>query len=168
MLSMQDDDVHVVRAQLNKACSCWNRLDMILNGESASPRVCGKFLKAVVQSILLYCSETWALTLTLLTRLDGFQLRCVYRMAKRNKSRQGPGGSWVYPRSADVLEECGLSHMEEYVRQQRQMIVAYVVDRPILVACREGERIRGTLQHKWWWEQEIDLDKLTSDFRGLI
>ncbi len=112
---MYDDNVHTVHAQINKAHSCWNQLAMILNGENASRRVCGKFLKAVVQSVLLYCSETWALTPTLLARLEGFQLRCAYRMAKRHKPRRGPGGSWVYPRTADVLEECGLFRMEEYI-----------------------------------------------------
>ncbi len=69
---------------------------------------------------------------------------------------------------ADVLKEFGLFCMEEYIQRRRQTIVAYVVDRPIFAACREGEPIRGTLQHQWRWDQEMDLDELTSDFGGVI
>ena len=69
---------------------------------------------------------------------------------------------------ADVLEECRLFRIKEYILWRRQMIMAYVVDRPIFAACREGEQIRGTPQHQWGWEQEMDLDELTSNFGGLI
>ncbi len=76
-----------------------------------------------------------------------------------------------------MLEECGLHTLEEYVRRRRQTIVAYVVDRPLLVACREGERQRGTPCRQWWWEQEMDLDEQppileasydSSDFSGAL
>ncbi len=40
----------------------------------AEPRVAAKFYKAVVQSLLLYGSETWNLTETVLARLEGFLL----------------------------------------------------------------------------------------------
>ncbi len=134
MLSMHDDDTHVVRTHLAKAHSCWNWVALNLNGENASLCVCGKFWKAVMQSVLLYCSKTWVLTPTLLERLEGIQLRCTYQMAKWLKPQWGPGGSWVYPRSDNVLEECGLFQMEEYVWRRRQTIVPYVVDQPILAA----------------------------------
>ncbi len=80
-------------------------------------------------------------------------------MAKSNKPKQEAGGTWVYPQTEDVLEECGLFSIEEYVRRRRHMIVAYVVDQPLLAACREGERQRGTPFCQWWWEQDIELDE---------
>eukprot|EP00957_Ditylum_brightwellii_P136596 10416602-Ditylum_brightwellii.AAC.1 len=81
-------------------------------------------------------------------------------MARRHKPRRGSDQVWVYPKSADVLEEVGLEPMEEYIRRRRQSIAAWVADRPILAACREGERRRGSPQrHSWWWEQEVNLDE---------
>ena len=38
------------------------------------------------------------------------------------------------------------------------MIAVYVVIRPILHECRQGERKRGAIPHRWWWEQQMDLD----------
>ena len=109
----------------------------------------------------LYGSESWTLSPALLSRLEGFHIRAAWRMAVKHRPHKGPGGSWVYPRSTDVLEEVGLQTMEHYVRQRRQTIVAWVVDRPLFAACREGKRKRGTPQHQWWWEQEMSLDEVS-------
>jgi hypothetical protein len=79
-------------------------------------------------------------------------------MAVKHKPRRGPGNSWVYPKSKDVLEECGMSTLKEYIRVCRQIIAVYVATRPILHECRQGERKRGAVLHRWWWEQQMDLD----------
>ncbi len=60
-LSMTDDDVPAVRAQLVKACRVWVHLSTVLRGENALPKVCGIFYRAVVQSVLLYGRESWEL-----------------------------------------------------------------------------------------------------------
>ena len=71
---------------------------------------------------------------------------------------RGPTNSWTYPASSDVLTECGLQTIEEYVRRRQQSIAAWVVNQPLFAACWEGERRRGLPQHQWWWEQEVELD----------
>ena len=113
---------------------------------------------AVVQAMLLYGSKTWVLLTTSLASLEGFHIRAAHRMAVRHKPRRGPGHRWIYPKSKDVLEECGMSTLEEYITVRRQMIVVYVATRPILMECRQGERKRGAVPHRWWWEQQMDLD----------
>ncbi len=79
-------------------------------------------------------------------------------MAKTNKPKRGPGNVWEYPRSVDVLKECGMKTMEEYIRICRQTIATYVATRPILAECRWGERRRGAVPHQWWWELPMELD----------
>ncbi len=37
-------------------------------------------------------------------------------------------------------------------------IAVYVATRPILIECRQGEWKRGAVPHRWWWEQQMDLD----------
>ena len=92
------------------------------------------------------------------TRLEGFHIRAAYRMAVRHKPQRGPGHGWIYPKLKDVLEECGMSTLAEYITVCWQMIAVYVATRPILTECRQGERKRGAVPHRWKWEQHMDLD----------
>ena len=158
LLAQDDDDIQAIRAQLRKARATWARVGQVLRSENASPRVAAKFYKAVVQAVLLYGSETWVLSPTALARLEGFHIRAAYRMAKRNRPRRGPGHQWVYPKSEDVLEECGMHTIGEYIDVRRQTIAMYVATRPILDECKQGERKRGAIPRRWWWEQKMDLD----------
>jgi hypothetical protein len=130
----------------------------VLRSENASPPIAARFYQAIVQAILLYGSETWVISRTALARLEGFHIQAAYRMAKANKPKRGPGNVWEYPRSVDVLTECGMKTMEEYIRICRQTIATYVATRPILAECRRGERRRGAVPHQWWWELPMDLD----------
>ena len=53
-----DNDAQAVRGNLKKARGVWSRISRIIRAENASPRTCGIFYKATVQSILLFGSET--------------------------------------------------------------------------------------------------------------
>jgi hypothetical protein len=79
-------------------------------------------------------------------------------MAQRHKPRQGPRKEWVYLKSEDVLKECRMKTIAEYIQIRRQTIAVYVATRPILQECRQGEQQRGVVPHRWWWEQPMDLD----------
>ena len=93
-----------------------------------------------------------------MARLEGFHIRAAYRMAKWKKSRWGPGYQWIYLRSEDVLEECGLHTIAEYIDVRWQTIAVYVATRPILDKFMQGEQKRGAIPRHWWWEQKMDLD----------
>ena len=69
-----------------------------------------KFYKAIVQSVLLYGSETWVLSPAVMARLEGFHIHAAYRIAKEHTPRRGMNRQWIYPPSNKVLEECGM-HM---------------------------------------------------------
>ena len=68
-------------------------------------------------------------------------------MAKRTRPRRRANGVWGYPSSKDILKEC------EYIWKRRDTIAIYVATR--LEACRQGERRRGSMPRKWWWEQPM-------------
>jgi hypothetical protein len=124
------------------------------------------FYKAVVQSVLLYGSESWNLTKTALTQLEGFHIRAAYRMAKVHKPRKGPNHVWVYPASSDMLSECGMHTITHHISVRRKTILQYVVDRPIYEEYKVGERRRGSAPRQWWWEQKICLDDNDADGAG--
>ena len=158
LLAMDDNDAQAVRAQLRKARKTWMRVGNVLRGENASPKVCGKFYSAVVQSVLLFGSESWNLSSAMLRQLEGFHIRAAWRMNREHKPRKGDGGEWEYPSTEDALEECGLKTMQEYIDVRRSTVAAWIVDRPIYEACEGAERKRGSAPRQWWWEQELGLD----------
>ena len=160
LLAFDDNDMPAIRGNLKKARKCWARLSRLLTSENASPRVSGMFFEAVVQAVLLFGSETWNITPSSMKCLEGFQLRCAYRMAKANKPSRDPlDDTWAYPRTEDVLEECGLHSIAHYIEVRRQTVARYIVDRPIFTFCMEQGRRRGTSAcRQWWWEQPMDLD----------
>jgi hypothetical protein len=93
----------------------WAQVGQVLRTENITPCMVAKFYKAVVQAILIYGSKMWVLLKPTLASLEGFHIRVAYCMAKNNKPRQGPNHGWIYTRSKDVLEECGLNTVEEYI-----------------------------------------------------
>ena len=102
----------------------------------------------------------------MLAQLEGFHIRAAYRMAKVHKPRRGLNHVWVYPATSDVLKECGMHTITHYISVRRETILQYVVDRPIHVACKVGERRRGSAPRQWWWEQKMCLDNEDADGAG--
>jgi hypothetical protein len=163
ILALDDDDVQAVRQQIKKAQEIWARVDRVLTGENTPLKVSTKFYKAIVQSVLLYGSKTWNLTITALARLEGFHIRAAYRMAEKHKPKKGPHHKWVYPRSSGILQECGMATILHYIDIRRATIFRYIVDWPIYKACRAGERRRGSPPRQWWREQKMSQDNADTD-----
>ena len=113
---------------------------------------------AVVQSVLLYGSKSWNLLKRAMAQLEGFNIRAAYKMVVVNKPWMGLDHTWVYLRTKDVLNECGMKTISHYVGVRRDTILAYVVDKPIYQRCKEGVRNRGLDPRQWWWEQPMHLD----------
>ena len=56
------------------------RILAVVQGEIASPRVCGMFFRATVQSVLLFGPEMWVLNPSTLERLEDFHVKAARRM----------------------------------------------------------------------------------------
>jgi hypothetical protein len=152
------DDIQAIRAKLWKVCATWAQVRQVLWSKNASPHVNATFYKAIVLIILLYGSKTWVLSRTALAHLEGFHICAAYRMVKMHKPKWGPRRVWIYPRLVDVLQECGMKTMEEYIGIRWQMIAVNLAICPILNKCRQGKQKRGAVPRLWWWEQPMDLD----------
>ncbi len=150
MMAQEDKDMQAIRAQLRKARATWARVGKVLKSKNTSPHIAVRFYHAVLQAVLLYGSETWVISPTALVWLEGFHIRAVWQMAITHKPHQGPQNEWVYPKLKDVLRECGMKTMVEYIQICRQTIVVYVATRPILQECRKGKHQRGEVPHRWW------------------
>jgi hypothetical protein len=156
IMAQDDDDIcAVLRSQIKKARGILARINQILCAENTPPKVSAKFYKSVVQSLLLYGSETWNLTKAALARLEGFLIGAAYRMAAVHKPRRDMNLAWVYLCSQDVLKECGMGSIAHYIGVRRETIMKYVVNRQIYKTCRAGVWGRGSAPRQWWWEQPM-------------
>ncbi len=147
LLAQDDDGIQAICAQMRKAQATWARVGQVLWSKNASPFVAAKFYQAIIQVILLYGSKLWVISWTAMARLEGLHICTAYRMAKEHKPKQGPDRVWIYPRSEDVLKECGMKTMEEYILIRWQTVALYMATHPTLTKCRQGERKRGAIPH---------------------
>jgi hypothetical protein len=112
--------------------------------------------KAVVRSILLFGSETWVMTNSMLKALESFHRRVARRIAGKQPYLRA--GEWIYPPILDkVLEEVGLNPVEDYILKRQNTVADYIATRPIFDLCLDAERQSGSQSSRRWWEQ-VDRD----------
>lgn len=152
-LNCFDCDWPAVHRNLQKARKRWAMVSRVLAREGANPRISGMFYKAVVQSVLLYGSESWNLSSSMLKLLEGFHHQVARRLSGRRARYLQREDRWFYPPIAEALEICGLHPIQEYLRRRRQTIEDYVACRPIYTLCTSAERMSGASRRQWWWDQ---------------
>ena len=116
------------------------------------------FYQATVQAVLLFRSETWVPTPSMMRTLEGFHVQAARRMTGMMPERKSDG-SWVYPDSEKVLKAAGLRMIAHYVGVRRATILRYVSERPIYELCMEAKRKRGTGKKTYWFEQAMVLEE---------
>lgn len=157
VLSSDDKDLTTMERNLTRARYTWARFSKVLCRAGAEPRKMASFYRAVVQSVLLFGSETWVLTQPMQQRLDSFHKRCARYITGRH-IRQNPDGTWTYPPSDAVLEEAGLWTIQKYIARRRATIFRYVSSRPIYAQCVNSKPLASNnRQLVWWSEKPSDL-----------
>jgi Reverse transcriptase (RNA-dependent DNA polymerase) len=150
VLDAEDNDQKAVMYNLNKAKQQWGRLSRVLASVKGKPKTMAKFYMAIIQAVLLFGSETWALTKEMEGRLDAFHHRCARHLTQRH-IRQKPDGTWDYPRSSEVLEEAGLKTIKEYIGSRKRNLMEFVSTREIYRQCTESKPLASDVNHKVWW-----------------
>jgi hypothetical protein len=151
-LTSDDSDWEAVRRNLAKARARWGRLAKILSRDGASPKVMGQIFLAVVQSVLLFGSETWVLTDQMMDALRSFYLRSV-RYITRMFIHKGANEQWVCPRTTDVLATAELEPIETYIARRKATVWQYAATTPIFQRCKACPR--GRVHRKTWWRDDV-------------
>ena len=154
-LSSTDSDWPALFYNLRKARAKWARVSRMLAREGANPRISGMFYKAIVMSVLLFGSETWVISSSMLKTLEGFHHRVARQLTGRQPRRRN-ANTWVYPPIAEALSEAGLFPMSTYLARRREYLKAFVQDRPLLNICTNSDRLPGTpTGTQFWWETTL-------------
>ena len=151
ILTQDDRDWTAIAANIRKARQRWGMVARILSREGATTKTMGYFYKSIVQSVLLYGSETWVVTEQARKSLNTFHHRCA-RYISGHHIKKNPDDTWEYPRSEEVLEECGLYSMGEYINRRMDTIKEFAKRRPIFAMCKSSTPAAGNSKQKTWWE----------------
>jgi len=152
ILSADDSDWPAIYLNLKKARSRWARVYRVLSRTEANPRVSGYFYKAIIQSVLLYCCETWVVSKAVLRVLAGFHNRVARRLSGRLPYREQPGSDvWIYPPIEEALEIAGLHPIEHYIGVRQGNFVQHVATRPMMSICEEKEDGLDPRSRLHWW-----------------
>jgi hypothetical protein len=143
LIAYDDANTQAMRLNLRKARGCWARILRVLRAENANARMCGMFYTATMQVVLLYGSEAWSLSPMSIKRLEGFHICAAWQMTGMRLEKK-PDGSWLYPRSKDVLEAAGLQTIAHYMGMHRQTVANYIVNQTIWELCAGAVRRRGS------------------------
>jgi len=146
----EDDDNHAALRQLARASEKWGRIGRVLQSEGVSPRVMGYFYKAIVQAVLLYGSESWTVSETIIKQFRSFHARVARYLCKRH-IRLLPDGTWNCPPTAEVLRDAGLESIDEYIRRRRSTVREYIRGRPIYEACKRSRAMSTNVNKILWW-----------------
>ena len=104
ILEENNNDTHASLCHLGRTRMKWNCTGRALWSKGMKLRGMGYFYKAIVQAILLYCSETWAVTDHHLKQFRSFHSR-VGRHLTRHHIRLLEDGTWFCPPTAGVLKD---------------------------------------------------------------
>jgi len=153
-LASTDDDWPAIHSNLAKARKRWGMIRRVLVREGADARVSGYFYKAVVQSVVLYGSETWTLDQAKLNALRGLHNRLTRNIAHKRGTRDPRTGEWSYPPIADAQKIAGIFPMEHYLSARQRSFVDQVSVRPIAGLCRAvTQQPDARTSRIWWWTQ---------------
>ena len=125
-------------------------MSRVLAAEGASPKVMGYFYKAIIQAVLLYGSESWTVSETIIKQFRSFHARVARYLCKRH-IRQLPDGTWNCPPTAEVLNDAGLESIDEYIRRRRATVREYIRGRPIYEACKRSRALSTNVNKILWW-----------------
>jgi hypothetical protein len=151
--SDDDDDLPAVRENMKKTRKRWARVSRLLVREGATAKMMGKIYLAVVQSVLLYGSETWVLSERMRGILEGFHNRCARQMTRQfiHPDLENEG-EWITPPVATTLAAAGLLPLMTYVNRRKAKILVFAENRAIYRKCRRSAPKASNVNQLIWWQ----------------
>ena len=120
-LTETDDDVTAIHTNIAKARTQWGKVVRILARQTSNRKTMGKFFETVVESVLLYGSETWVLSNQMMALLDSFHHRCA-RFIPQEHIQQLEDGSWITPSNESILKKAGLKPIKTYIQKRKEKL----------------------------------------------
>jgi hypothetical protein len=152
ILDDEDDDSPAIARNLKRARQKWGMIGRILSKEGASPQAMATFYKAILLSVLLYGSESWVISKSMLRSLESFHRRCARYITGRH-IRENADGTWTCPDSSTTLSMAGLLPIDQYIRTRAATVMKYAKERFIYRRCLSSGPLASSVNQLVWWQQ---------------
>ena len=117
--------------------------------EGADAWTSGQIYLAVIQSVLIYRSETCVKKTRNSRVLGSFHHRLAFRLTGR-QPQIWRDVVWIYPLTENEMIEAGIQEMETYVSFRQNTVTQFIADRPIMDLCLVTEqRTRPMISNQW-------------------
>ena len=154
IITDNDDDTRCIKDNIKRAKKRWNCIAKILKREGANAVCMSRFYLTIVQAVLLYGAESWAIFQRNMDLLKSFHWRSIRYMTGVHIAKQRDG-AWFIPDHEELLRKCRLFPIETYIERRRGTLRMYMEDYRAELLM-EADRGRGHCRdpHKiYWWNQ---------------
>ena len=145
-----DNNWPAVVINLKKTWRKWARLTRVLRREGEDTQTSGQIYLAVVQLVMFYGLDMWVITPRIGRVLGGFHHRVAHRLTG-SQLLLGRDGVWVNLSLEGAMAKAGMQEVETDVYRHQDVVVKFIVTRPIMDMCLVEERILGPRVFKQWW-----------------
>jgi hypothetical protein len=109
----------------------------------------GNFYRAVVQSVLLYSSESWHINAHNILKLETFRNKVARHITHKHIRKLANTEIWIYPNMDQVLQEAGLLPLQEYIQKRKTTLLRWAQNRDIYHTARQLEHSLGGNKKFW-------------------
>ena len=150
MITDKDDDLEAIDLQLKKARMTWGRIGKIIKKRTnGNPKIMSIFYKVIIQSVLLYGSESWVISKHAHKKLQSFHRRCARFITGRHIKVVDE--KWIYPDSKTTMEMADLLPIEEYIQKRKETVKIFTEERKIYSACKLSTYLTKNDRLLIWW-----------------
>jgi hypothetical protein len=150
-LAKSDNDLKAVQANIQKARARWSGFSRVLTRKGANRKVMSVFYRTIIQSVLLFGSETWTLTQRQMQLIASFHNQCA-RSITRRWNRQDEDGEWHCPDMKETMRLAFLLPIQDYISSRKRNYKPYAANRAIYRKCRRAARNPSTSHKVVWWD----------------
>lgn len=153
VVSENDNDDKAIIQNLQKTKSTWGVLHRLLRKESKrNIKVIVGIYQCIIQTRLLYGSETWVISRQLLKMMETFHKRCL-RCLAGDFIRKVSDDEWIYPSTVEVMKKTGLKSIKEYINERRKQVEKHLfVGSTPMTNIMESLNIDVSMERVIWWK----------------
>jgi Reverse transcriptase (RNA-dependent DNA polymerase) len=130
-LSANSNDIPAVQYNLQKATKTWGRFNTLLKREGANRKTMANFYETIIQSSLLYASETWNIPQDGINNIEVFHNKVARHITNRHIRKIRDTDTWYYPNMNEVFKDIGLSPIQQYIDKRKKKLMVWAQNRSI-------------------------------------